>query len=162
MRFLEYQILKISFKNKSKTKKAHIFDPQSGLKMVGRACLYGLLSKLFGGCLSVCLSVTVQTRTQEIFSFSAIRDYIRVNSRQVVSTSSSAVKQWLRRPMVGGSKLNMVKFLGQLFFIIKPKAILQAQWLSFGFRLQRSVVRLPNVPKKDLRFFRISNFKNLL
>ena len=54
LRFLEYQILKISFKNKSKTKKAHIFDPQSGLKMVGRACLYGLLSKLFGGCLSVC------------------------------------------------------------------------------------------------------------
>jgi hypothetical protein len=123
LRFLEYQILKISLKNKSKTKKAHIFDPQSGLKMVGRACLYGLLSKLFGGCLYVCPSVTVQTRTQEIFSFSAIRDYIRANSRQVVSTSSSAVKQWLRGPMVSGLKLKVVKFLGPLFFMMKPKAI---------------------------------------
>ena len=59
-------------------------------------------------CLSGCPSVTVQTRTQEIFSFSAIRDYIRIITRQVVSTSSSAVKQWLRGPMVGGSKLTMV------------------------------------------------------
>jgi hypothetical protein len=32
LRFLKYQILKISFKNKSKTQKAHIFDPQIGVK----------------------------------------------------------------------------------------------------------------------------------
>ena len=74
----------------------------------------------------VCMSVTVQTRTQEIFSFSAIRDYIPVSSRQVVSTSSSAVKQWLRGPMIGGSKPIMVKFFGQLFFMMKPKAIFPA------------------------------------
>jgi hypothetical protein len=32
LRFLKYQIVKISFKNKSKNKKAHIFDPQIGVK----------------------------------------------------------------------------------------------------------------------------------
>jgi hypothetical protein len=42
LRFLKYQILKISFKNKSKNKKAHIFDPQIEVKN-GREGLFFLL-----------------------------------------------------------------------------------------------------------------------
>ena len=123
LRFLEYQILKISFKNKSKTKKAHIFDPQSGLKMVGRACLYGLLSKLFGGCLSVC-QLRSRLERRRFFHLVQYGFYIRIISRQVLSSSCWAVKQWLRGPMVDGSKLKVVIFFGQLFFMMKPKAIL--------------------------------------
>ena len=88
MRFLEYQILKISFNNKSKNKKAHTFDPKSGLKMVGRACLYGLyglLFKLFGECLSVCLlwSRLERSRFSHLVQYWIISEVLLVNCKHI-------------------------------------------------------------------------------
>jgi hypothetical protein len=60
--------------------------------------------------------------------------------------------QALRVPEVGGSTDKFDLLFCQILDTMKSKAILPAQWLSIGFRTQRSVVRLQNVSKKGLRF----------
>jgi hypothetical protein len=55
LRFLKYQILKISFKNKSKTKdpRSHIFDPPIGVKNGREGLSISTTLQIFRVCLSV-------------------------------------------------------------------------------------------------------------